>query len=151
MRPSSPDTTRIFEPFEKNSGAAFVGFRMSEFVAQDAVIRLTHRRQRQRVGGSAVEREEDFAVDLEQVTQQVRGFRSPLVIAVSGSVALIRAGHCLPGFGADSRIIVTGKVTMAGARVDHGTLPRNRIKVMSAGHREVPRNAESEQPALNCE
>lgn len=98
---------------EKLGRAAFVGFDMGEFMAEDAVIGLAEGGQGQGVRGGAVEDEEDFALSFENFAQGVGGFGGPLVIAVTDGVAGVGFGESGPGFRADAGVVVAGEVAEA--------------------------------------
>src|SRR5262249_11736202 len=72
---------------KKFGRAALGGFEMREFVAEDTVIRLAERGEREGIGGGAVEDKKDLAFGFEHVAHQVGGFGSPGIIAVAGFMA----------------------------------------------------------------
>ena len=72
---------------EELGRAALVGLDVGGLVAEDGVVALAQRGERQRVGRGAVEDEEDLAVGLEELAQQVGGPGGPGVVAVGGRVA----------------------------------------------------------------
>jgi len=75
-------------------------------MADDAVVGLAERRERQRVGGGAVEDEEHLAVDFKEVAEQVGSLGGPGVVAVAGRVAVVGSLGRLPSFGTDPRVVV---------------------------------------------
>ena len=90
--------------------AALGGFDVRVFVAQDAVIRLAERGEREGIGRRAVEDEEHLAVGLEHIADQVGRLGRPGVVAIAGLVALVGLGHRGKRFRANAGIIVTGKL-----------------------------------------
>lgn len=102
---------------EKLRCAAFVGLDVGGFRADHAMVALAQRRQRQGVGGGAVEGEEHFAVGLEQVTETVGGAVGPFVIAIGALMAVVGLFHGGPGFRADAGIVIAGELL---ALVGHG-------------------------------
>ena len=97
--------------------AAFVGLDVRQLVADDAVIRLAERRQRQGVGRRAVEDEEDFAIGLEQLAERIAGPLGERIVAIGGRVRALAARECVPGFGADAGVVVAGKLPAGGVGV----------------------------------
>lgn len=83
---------------------------MCNLVTQNAVIRLAKRRERERVGGRAVEDEEYFAILLKDFAKQVRSTLRPSVIAVADLVIGIGLLQGSPRLGTDPGIIVAGEV-----------------------------------------
>ena len=73
--------------------AAFVGLDMRRCRADDAVVGLAERGQRQRIGRGAVEDEEHLARAFELHAKGIRRPRRPLVLAIGRSLA---AGSQLP-------------------------------------------------------
>ncbi|MNE69316.1 hypothetical protein D3C80_1650350 [compost metagenome] len=108
---------------EKFRGAAFVGFDVSGFRADHAMVTLAQRGQRQRVGGGAVEGEKHFTVGFKQFAEIVGGAGGPFVVAVGALVAVVGLFHGRPGFRADAGIVVAGELL---ALVGHGLLPWSR-------------------------
>ncbi|MNJ55744.1 hypothetical protein D3C77_512620 [compost metagenome] len=87
---------------EELRGATFVGLDVGGLRADHAVIALAQRRQRQGVGGGAVEGEEHFAVGFEQFAKVLGSPGCPLVVAVGAVVTLVGFFHGGPGFRADT-------------------------------------------------
>lgn len=99
---------------EEFGRAAFVGLHMGDVRAQNAVVGLAERGEGKGVGGGAVEGEEDFAVGLEEVAEEVGGLLGPLVIAVAALVGGVGLFHGLPGLGADAGVVVAGELSAMG-------------------------------------
>ena len=90
--------------------AAFIGFHVGQFVADDAVIGLAQRRQRKGVGGGAIEDEKHFATSFEDIADQVGGLLRPRVVAVGSGVAVIGLLHGRPRFGTNPGVIIAGEL-----------------------------------------
>ena len=86
------------------------------------MIGLAERGQRQRVGRGAVEDEVHFALGLKEAAKRVGRFGRPRVVAIRRHVPAIGGFHRLPRFGADSRVVVAGKLLLQFFFVDfcHG-------------------------------
>jgi len=95
---------------EKFRGAAFIGFHVGQFVADDAVIGAAERCQGQGVGGRAVEYEENLAIGFEGLADTGTGLLGPDVVAVGGDEAPVGLIHGLPRFGTNAGIVVAGKL-----------------------------------------
>jgi hypothetical protein len=92
------------------------------FVTQDGVIGLAHRRQRERVGGGAVEDEEHLARGLEQLSNQVGGPARPGIVPVAAGVAGVGLLQGRPRFRADAGVVVAGELAATSGDVTHKTL-----------------------------
>lgn len=95
-------------------GAAFISFDVCEFVADDTVIGLAHAGEREGIRRSAVEGKENIAIDLEEPADQVAGLLGPAILAVARGITRVRLLKRLPGFGRDTRAIVTCESVMYG-------------------------------------
>ena len=95
---------------EKFGGAAFVGFDVGGFVANDAVVTLAEGGEGEGVGGGAVEDKKDLGGRvIEDVADEVAGAAGPVVGAIRGEVASVGGGEGGPSFGADARGVVAGE------------------------------------------
>ena len=88
--------------------------------ADDTVVGLAERGESERVGGSAVEDEVDFALGLKKLAESVGRFGGPGIVAVGGGVAAIGGLHGLPCFRADSRVVVAAKLLVHVVDFDFG-------------------------------
>lgn len=79
----------------------------------DAVIRLASGRERERIGRRAAEGEEHFALRLENLADEIGSLARPFVFAVGGTMAGVGFLQCLPGFRADTCVIIAGEVACA--------------------------------------
>jgi hypothetical protein len=92
---------------------------MSEFMAENAVIRLAKGGQRQGVGRSAVENKENLALGFEDIADEVSGFGGPGIIAIAADMAAIGLKHLSPSLRADAGVIVTGEMAAAVYAISH--------------------------------
>jgi hypothetical protein len=90
--------------------AALVRLHMRLVRADDAVIRLAQRRQRQRIGRGAIEDEVHLALRFKQAPEGISGFGRPRIVAIRRHVPAIRGFHRRPSLGTNSRIVVAGKL-----------------------------------------
>src|SRR5437660_4613130 len=67
--------------------ATLVALDVRELMAEDAVIGLAQRGERKGIGSRAIEDEKDLAFRFKYVTDQIRRFGSPGVIAIAAHVA----------------------------------------------------------------
>ena len=102
---------------EKFRCAAFVVDDMGMLVADDAVIRLAARGEREGIGGRAVEDEENLRrIGFEKAAQDISGPFRPGIVAVGGGVIAVGPGDRLPGFGTDTGGIVAGEMGFGSRR-----------------------------------
>src|SRR3546814_3914353 len=99
---------------EEFGGPAFVGFDVRRRRADDAVIGLAERGERERVGRRAVEGEEDLAACFEERPEGVGSALCPFVVAVGRRRGRVRGSHRIPCFGTNARIIIAGKLLWLG-------------------------------------
>ena len=107
LRAGDEELRAVREEFGR---AALVGLDMGRIGADHAVVGLAQGGQRQRVGGRAVEGEEDLALRLEQGAEGVSGARRPGILAIGGGVAAVGRLHRGPGLRADAGIVVAGEL-----------------------------------------
>ena len=81
---------------EKFRRATFIGLAVGPLVANYAVIRAAQMREGERVGGSAVENEEDFAVLLENFADPRDNAPGPSVVTVGNFRVSIRFRERVP-------------------------------------------------------
>ncbi len=101
---------------EELGAAALVRLDVRQLMADDGVVRLAQRGQRQRIGGGAIEDEKDFAIGLEQIADAVAYALRPGIVAVGGLVAAaVRFQEVLQGFRAEAGVVVGGEVLHGGS------------------------------------
>ena len=100
---------------------ALVGLDVRGPVADDAVIGLAQRGQRQGVGGGAIEDEEHLAVGFEQLTDAVARTCGPGVFAVGAGVPRVGLGERLPTGWTEAGVVVAGELALRFIR--HGLRP----------------------------
>ncbi len=105
---------------EEFRGPAFVGFHVRQAVADNAVIGLAKRGQRQGVARGPIEHEENFAVRSEQFPKGVAGFRGPAIRAIGEFVPGVYPLHRFEGFWTDPGIVIAGKLLWTQGPSIHG-------------------------------
>ena len=93
-------------------------------MADDAVIRLAHRGQSERISSSAGGDEEDGAVGLEKILKKPGSAGGPTVVAVSRRMAAVGFGQRLHGLGTDAGIGIACELADVedGRGVGHGNV-----------------------------
>jgi hypothetical protein len=82
-------------------------------MAYYGVITPANRRQSERVGGGSGKNEKHIAIRLKQITNETTSLSGPLILAITGSVAMVGLLQRGPSLGADARIVVTGEMARA--------------------------------------
>jgi hypothetical protein len=80
-----------------------------DLVAKDAVVRLTERRERQRIGRRAVKHHEHFTLRFKDVADEVGCLRGPRVVAVTDFMSRVSLRERGEGFWADAGVVVAGE------------------------------------------
>jgi len=94
---------------------------------------LAERSQSQRVGGGAIEDEEDIAISIEELAKSVGGQRGPGIFAVGGGTALVGALHCLPSLGTDARVVVAAKLLSQVFRMNFRRVIAHMVRIPLKG------------------
>ena len=91
---------------KKLGSTAFVGLHVGRLTADNRVVRLAERSQRQRIGRGAIEGKENLAVSLKHFPKSIGCSRGPGVVSVARDVAMIGGFHGGPRLRTDAGIIV---------------------------------------------
>ena len=106
---------------EKLRRSAFIGFHVGRVTADHRLIRLAKRRQRNRIGGGAVENKENLGVRFKDFPQAIANVVRCIVVAVRRSKPIIGVDERRHGFGTNARRIVAGKLQVK-ARSERGVV-----------------------------
>ncbi len=113
-----------------------------------AVERLTELRERQRVGGRAVEDEIDIAIGLEEFADAIAYPRRPTVFAVGWYFLYVRLFQCCPSLWADRRGVIAGKLITPGPGIHFACLLREFWFSINHDHKHLQELRPSSCPAF---